>query len=178
MASDTELERYLKTRTGQIAKAVHDAIADADIELGFGRSALHSFRKKRRICWVQHASKIEAAAERGGRLVERGGKQVRARVVYQRIEAISVHVTDEDEAATESLVDTFLGYLHALCGPSAIPHSYEWETEKPGESGRTNWTPSIRLDITLRLPVHEPATPTIKVLAQTHVGKFGGEEVC
>lgn len=173
----------MATRLEQIAEAVHRELRQPHIKYAIGRTALAEHGPPRRVVWVRVASRIENAAERGGRQVGKG----RHPVVALRLESVQIYLTERDETRTELLLDALIAALWRLCGPSAVVRGYDWVTERPGEAAHMNRTPMIQLDIVLRLPVNDGAIQQYgasqndnltTITGTTHTGTFGGEHVC
>jgi len=159
----------MATKLQQHIDAIHEQLNDSSVLSQSGRVKLQENTQTRRVVWVRAPGQVQPPKSVGGRF---DGAGSRLRQVYRRAEGVLAYVFAENEDNTEVLLDNLLAAIHLVCGPNAVPGTYEWEMEAPGRADIATRQPKIRLELVLYIPVFDEFAGMVVISKQGVKGTF------
>lgn len=160
----------MSTRLERIAKKIHEALPPgANVVAKFGKRALKTHDKPRRIVWISPGGDINPAKRTNGTLTNEAGKPERISIIADRYELIEAHLFAEDADRLEALLDGVIAAIHNTLGPVApYPWKYGWSEESQDGGQQANVRPKIVLFFTAQMPVSEQALGLRTIVSIQH----------
>lgn len=121
---------------------------------------------RRRIHFYLSGGDIEKTSQAGGRIVD--GYQVRAPVVYERLERIEIVVFAENQDTLDVLIDNLINAIdHSSPNGGVLFSSYEYDYDQYSKR-----IPIIRMVVEVKLPVTDEQKDLVIITDESHICRF------
>lgn len=152
-----------KTRLMHAVADIAARLGDDEVEWGVGQQIFAEHGKPRRVTFVPTVGRIETSDRAGA---------------VRILETAAVFVTDVDHGATEALFELVLAAAWQCSVAEIVAEdqdgTFEWYTERSGESGLMLRTPMILFELRIRFdaPVPTGGFGEVVIQAQQHDCKW------